>query len=156
MNRRQFLHIASTCLGAGGIAGMLLTDNRGHPLQSSHQAQPSSREQFDAAEARRTFQHLENAGFTPREALYWERSGANRIRCTLCPTFCELRPYERGHCRVRFGLENRLVTVVYGKPCSVAIDPIEKKPVFHLLPGSTSFSFATAGCLLRCRYCQNW
>ncbi|HEY9071222.1 MAG TPA: AmmeMemoRadiSam system radical SAM enzyme, partial [Candidatus Ozemobacteraceae bacterium] len=91
-----------------------------------------------------------------REAMYWEKTPDGRIRCTLCPRFCTLLPFERGFCRARISLENRLGTLVYGRPCSVAIDPIEKKPVFHFLPGSSAFSIATAGCLFGCRYCQNW
>lgn len=111
---------------------------------------------YDLSVARRQLQAIEAQGFPAHDALYWEKTASGLIRCTLCPTFCELRPFERGRCRVRVSLENRLATLVYGRPCSAAVDPIEKKPVFHLLPGSGSFSIATAGCLLGCRYCQNW
>lgn len=158
MNRRQFLNACCSCLGVGGIAGMLWNSYGSHFIAnpSGPPSTPVERDRFDTAEARRTFLNLEKLGFSGREAKYWEKTSRGRVRCTLCPTYCELRPYERGHCRVRFSLENRIVTVVYGKPCSIAVDPIEKKPVFHLLPGTTSFSLATAGCLLGCRYCQNW
>lgn len=78
------------------------------------------------------------------------------VVCTLCPHGCELAEGERGHCRVRENRDGRLRLLVYGKPCAVHVDPIEKKPMFHVLPGSRSFSIATAGCNLRCKFCQNW
>jgi pyruvate formate lyase activating enzyme len=78
------------------------------------------------------------------------------IRCELCPKECALGPWQRGDCRVRISDGEKLVTLVYGKPCAVHVDPIEKKPMFHFLPGSGSFSIATAGCNLHCKYCQNW
>ncbi len=63
---------------------------------------------------------------------------------------------DRGDCRARMNIDGKLQTLVYGKPCAVHIDPIEKKPLFHYLPGTGSFSIATAGCNLHCMYCQNW
>lgn len=78
------------------------------------------------------------------------------VQCTLCPRRCRLQENMRGDCRVRINLLGRLQTLVYGNPCSVHIDPIEKKPIFHMLPGTASFSIATAGCNLHCKYCQNW
>lgn len=78
------------------------------------------------------------------------------IRCELCPKECTLGPWQRGDCRVRISDGEKLVTLVYGKPCAVNIDPVEKKPMFHFLPGSGAFSLATAGCNLHCKYCQNW
>jgi pyruvate formate lyase activating enzyme len=78
------------------------------------------------------------------------------IECQLCPRHCQLREGERGNCRARMHLDGKLMSLVYGKPCSVHVDPIEKKPLFHVLPGSGSFSIATAGCNGHCKYCQNW
>jgi len=78
------------------------------------------------------------------------------IRCELCPRECVLGPWQRGDCRVRISDGEKLVTLVYGKPCAVNVDPVEKKPMFHFLPGSSAFSIATAGCNLHCTYCQNW
>jgi len=63
---------------------------------------------------------------------------------------------DRGDCRARMNIDGKLQTLVYGKACAVHVDPIEKKPLFHYLPGSNSFSIATAGCNLHCMYCQNW
>ncbi len=78
------------------------------------------------------------------------------VECTLCPRRCKLIDGQRGDCRVRINLEGKLQTLVFGNPCSVHIDPIEKKPFYHVLPGTRSFSIATAGCNLHCKYCQNW
>lgn len=78
------------------------------------------------------------------------------VKCTLCPKECRLAHAQRGDCRVRVNLEGKLMTLVFGKPGAVHIDPIEKKPMFHVLPGSTAFSLATAGCNLHCKFCQNW
>ncbi|MBN1283214.1 MAG: AmmeMemoRadiSam system radical SAM enzyme [Proteobacteria bacterium] len=78
------------------------------------------------------------------------------VRCELCFRFCRLRPGERGDCRVRYNLDGELVSLVYGRPCAVHVDPIEKKPLYHFLPGSRSFSIATAGCNGHCVFCQNW
>ncbi len=78
------------------------------------------------------------------------------VRCSLCPRECELAHLERGDCRVRVNHEGRLVTLIFGKPCAVHVDPIEKKPLFHFLPATGSFSIATAGCNLHCKFCQNW
>ena len=74
----------------------------------------------------------------------------------LCPKRCQLVEGERGDCKVRLNLEGKLKTLVHGKPCAVHVDPIEKKPLSHVLPGSGSFSIATAGCNLHCKFCQNW
>lgn len=79
-----------------------------------------------------------------------------KVKCELCPHGCLLAEGQRGDCRVRVNIDGKLQTLVYGNPCSVHIDPIEKKPLFHVLPGSDSFSIATAGCNLHCKYCQNW
>jgi pyruvate formate lyase activating enzyme len=77
------------------------------------------------------------------------------VRCGLCPHRCVLAEGERGLCRVRENRGGKLYTLVYGNPCAINIDPIEKKPFFHFLPGTLAFSLATAGCSLRCKYCQN-
>jgi len=78
------------------------------------------------------------------------------VRCNLCPHGCFIAEGERGHCRVRENRGGRLFSVVYGNPCAVHVDPIEKKPFYHFLPTAAAFSLATAGCNLRCLYCQNW
>ena len=78
------------------------------------------------------------------------------VQCNLCPHRCIIADGERGTCRVRENRGGRLYSMVYGNPCAVHIDPIEKKPFYHFLPTIPTFSLATAGCNLRCLYCQNW
>jgi len=81
---------------------------------------------------------------------------SNRVQCVLCPHMCLLDPGQRGRCRVRLNADGELVSLVYGRPVAVHVDPVEKKPLFHFLPGADVFSIATAGCNLRCDFCQNW
>ena len=78
------------------------------------------------------------------------------VRCSLCPHHCIIADGKRGLCRTRENRAGRLYSMAYGNPCAVHIDPIEKKPFFHFLPTAAAFSLATAGCNLRCLYCQNW
>jgi pyruvate formate lyase activating enzyme len=78
------------------------------------------------------------------------------VKCLLCPTECVLEDYQVGSCRVRINRDDRLLSLVYGKPCAVHVDPIEKKPIFHMTPGAAVYSIATAGCNLTCKFCQNW
>ena len=78
------------------------------------------------------------------------------VQCELCPKECLIEPGQSGECRVRINIDGVLRTVVYGYPCSIHIDPIEKKPLFHFLPGTKILSLATVGCNLHCRNCQNW
>jgi pyruvate formate lyase activating enzyme len=79
-----------------------------------------------------------------------------RVQCEMCPNDCVLENGQRSRCRTRINKDGVLHSLVYGKPCAVHVDPIEKKPLFHFLPGTTSFSLATAGCVLSCKFCQNW
>lgn len=93
---------------------------------------------------------------SPREAKYYQSLKDQMVQCALCPRRCLLAPGNRSFCRARMNQEGKLMTLVYGNPCAVHLDPIEKKPLFHFLPGTTVFSLATAGCNLRCNFCQNW
>jgi len=79
-----------------------------------------------------------------------------KVQCELCPKQCIIAPGQSGECRVRVNLDGQLKTVVYGYPCAVNIDPVEKKPLFHFLPGTPILSIATVGCNLHCKNCQNW
>jgi len=90
------------------------------------------------------------------EARFYEKLKENRIRCDLCPNKCEVGDQERGYCGVRENRNGTYVTLVYGNPCAKHIDPIEKKPLFHFLPGTHAYSIATAGCNIECLFCQNW
>ncbi len=90
-----------------------------------------------------------------KEALLYEKAAGGKVVCGLCAHRCRIAPGKRGICGVRENRDGRLMTLVYGKAVSQAVDPIEKKPLYHFLPGSSSFSVATAGCNFRCRFCQN-
>ena len=79
-----------------------------------------------------------------------------RVQCELCPKGCVIGPGQSGDCRIRVNLEGRLTAVTYGFPCSVHVDPMEKKPLYHFLPGTSILSLATVGCNLHCKNCQNW
>ena len=89
------------------------------------------------------------------EARYWTTEG-DRVACHLCPRECRLRDGQRGYCFVRANEGGRLVLTTYGRSSGFCIDPIEKKPLAHFLPGTSVLSFGTAGCNLGCRFCQNW
>jgi len=78
------------------------------------------------------------------------------VQCELCPKNCLIEPGQSGECRVRINVDGVLRTVVYGYPCSIHIDAVEKKPLFHFLPGTGILSVATVGCNLHCKNCQNW
>ena len=91
-----------------------------------------------------------------REASYYEKLDHKKIRCLLCPRECVVDDRERGYCGVRENRDGTYYTLVYARPCTYHIDPIEKKPLFHFYPGSLAFSIATAGCNLNCKFCQNW
>jgi len=90
-----------------------------------------------------------------KEAMFWEAGEGGRVRCGLCQHRCLIAPGERGLCEVRENRDGRLVSLVYGQPSAKAVDPIEKKPLYHVLPGSRAFSIGTVGCNLRCLHCQN-
>ncbi|HEX7625264.1 MAG TPA: AmmeMemoRadiSam system radical SAM enzyme [Anaeromyxobacteraceae bacterium] len=88
-------------------------------------------------------------------ARYYELED-QRLRCTLCPRACLLSPGQAGFCYVRKNVAGELVSLAYGRTTGFALDPIEKKPLYHFYPGSQVLSFGTAGCNLGCRFCQNW
>ncbi|SRR6056297_10599 len=90
-----------------------------------------------------------------KEAEYYIRTPRGP-KCQLCPNECNIKEGEVGDCRTRVTEDNTLYSIVYGNPCSMHIDPIEKKPLFHFYPQSRAFSVATAGCNLACLNCQNW
>ncbi|MGB9837029.1 MAG: AmmeMemoRadiSam system radical SAM enzyme [Candidatus Saccharicenans sp.] len=133
-NRRNFLKCS--LLGTG----LLLTG----------QSRAASKSLFSASPL------LPGSELSRVEARYYEKLPDREIKCNLCPRFCQLGDKERGFCGVRENQNGRYYTLVYGKVASLNVDPIEKKPFFHFLPGSLAFSLATAGCNLSCRFCQNW
>jgi pyruvate formate lyase activating enzyme len=90
------------------------------------------------------------------EAMYYRKLEHKEIECELCPRECRVGDRERGYCGCRENQGGTYYTLVHSRPCSAHVDPIEKKPLFHFLPGTQSFSIATAGCNLNCKFCQNW
>jgi pyruvate formate lyase activating enzyme len=90
-----------------------------------------------------------------QEATLYERLAEGKVRCQLCAHRCVIAPGKRGICGVRENREGTLYSLVYGQVIAQAVDPIEKKPLFHFYPGSTAFSIATVGCNFRCVFCQN-
>jgi pyruvate formate lyase activating enzyme len=91
-----------------------------------------------------------------KEAMFYERESGEQVRCSLCRFRCLIRDGARGICAVRENRGGTLYSLVYGKLCAEHVDPIEKKPLFHVMPGSRSYSIATAGCNFHCRHCQNY
>jgi pyruvate formate lyase activating enzyme len=87
---------------------------------------------------------------------YWHRTGDGRVQCDVCPRHCQLREGQRGLCFVRACEGGAVVLTSYGRSSGFCVDPIEKKPLNHFLPGTPVLSFGTAGCNLACRFCQNW
>lgn len=87
---------------------------------------------------------------------YWHLLDDGRVQCDLCPRECKLHEGQQGLCFVRANQNNELVLTTYGRSSGFCIDPIEKKPLNHFLPGTPVFSFGTAGCNLACKFCQNW
>jgi pyruvate formate lyase activating enzyme len=87
---------------------------------------------------------------------YWHTLDDGRVQCDLCPRFCKLHEGQQGLCFVRANQGGAIVLTSYGRSSGFCIDPIEKKPLNHFLPGTPVFSFGTAGCNLACKYCQNW
>ena len=98
------------------------------------------------------------AGRHPGEAAarWWSTESDGRIECHLCPRACRLNPGDRGFCFVRINRDGQMVLDTYGRSTGFCIDPIEKKPLNHFLPGTPVLSFGTAGCNLGCKFCQNW
>jgi pyruvate formate lyase activating enzyme len=99
---------------------------------------------------------LDGAAGTTHPAHWWHALGDGRIQCDLCPRDCKLHEGQRGLCFVRQRVGHQMVLTTYGRSSGFCIDPIEKKPLNHFHPGSSVFSFGTAGCNLACKFCQNW
>ena len=133
MTRREFLkRMGVTCFGLGLSSSII-------DLLSKSEAR--------AAKNEKAFLH---------EALFYKKIDETTVQCELCHRGCTLSDGYRSFCRAREPKEGKLYSLVYGQSCAVHIDPIEKKPLYHFLPGTPVFSIATAGCNFRCKYCQNW
>jgi pyruvate formate lyase activating enzyme len=101
---------------------------------------------------------LQKDGTPFKEALFYRKVDEKRksVACELCPRGCLIHDGDTGFCRARKNMGGKLYSLGYAHPCAIHVDPIEKKPFFNMLPKTLSFSFASAGCNLRCKFCQNW
>jgi pyruvate formate lyase activating enzyme len=93
---------------------------------------------------------------TLHEGRWWEAEPGNRVHCFLCPRHCHIHEGQSGFCFIRVNRGGKLYSLGYGSPAALQIDPIEKKPLNHFLPGTRVFSMGTAGCNMGCFFCQNW
>ena len=98
----------------------------------------------------------QDSDFPPVESKYYKKLADKKVECTLCPQGCKVADRERGACGVRENRDGKYYTLVHSRACSAHIDPIEKKPFFHFMPGTQAFSIATPGCNMSCKFCQNW
>ncbi len=100
--------------------------------------------------------YAESSELVLHPANYWEKREGGAVQCLLCPRKCSVSKGRRGFCTVRINKDGSLYTLGYANPVAVHIDPIEKKPFFHVSPGAEVYSLAVAGCNMRCVFCQNW
>jgi len=89
-------------------------------------------------------------------ARFWSAAAKGHVQCRLCARGCLLAEGQRGQCRSRMNVGGEMKSLVYGRPVSIHVDPIEKKPLYHFMPGAQAYSIGTTGCPLRCKFCQNW
>jgi pyruvate formate lyase activating enzyme len=149
ISRREVL-----LLGAGGLAAASC-GGAAYCYFRSRVAAATAAEIFKGDAPRgRLWRQWQERGWV-KEARHCLALGEN-IQCKLCPNECLLAPEDRGRCRNRVHKEGKLYTLAYGNACAFHMDPIEKKPLFHFLPGTAAFSFAATGCGFRCLNCQNW
>ncbi|MGM0681498.1 MAG: AmmeMemoRadiSam system radical SAM enzyme [Thermodesulfobacteriota bacterium] len=98
----------------------------------------------------------EKPGKFSHEGFLYSKLENNRVKCNICPNQCLLAPGDRSVCRSKVNIDGTLYSLAYGNPCTMHLDPVEKKPLFHFKPKTTTFSIATTGCNFRCLNCQNW
>ena len=163
-SRRRFLKYGIcglACVGAGGAGAYYLVKRGGSPVadvMSAVQSVTTSLTTTDVfkndAPRGRLWELWQKRGWV-REARHYLKLGRN-VQCKLCPNECLLEPEDRSRCRNRVNKDGTLYTLSYGNACSLNLDPIEKKPLLHFLPGTDVFSFASSGCGFRCLNCQNW
>jgi len=137
-------------LGIAGLAGVSLTRLCGATIGAEGTGQSGN-----PGSAKEDSWTLWRKRGWVKEARHYERIGKN-VECKLCPNNCMLAPGERSRCRNKVNRDGTLYTMAYGNPCTFHVDPVEKKPLYHFLPGTKTFSLATAGCVFRCLNCQNW
>lgn len=91
-----------------------------------------------------------------KEAYFYKKLENNLVQCTICPRKCVIKPESKGFCNTRENRDGKLYSLIYGRVSAMAIDPIEKKPLFHFWPSSPTFSISSVGCSFKCPWCQNW
>ncbi len=146
ISRREFLTNCARLAPIIGGAGIILSDPFWQGLLSNGD--------LGLAFAGNSMDELVRSA--PRARYWTSLHKDNAVRCFLCPHDCIIGDGERGKCRTRVNVEGGLRSLVYGRPVSIHVDPIEKKPFYHFLPGAEAYSLATAGCPLQCKCCQNW
>jgi len=144
-NRRKFLAQAAT--GSAVVLGNSLSGKRLGLFGPCDRSWPLCAATASEGAAR---------GDTPGEVMFYDRLDDKAVQCQTCFRSCTVMPGGRGFCRTRENRDGKYVSLVYGKPSAVQIDPIEKKPLYHMLPGTQVMSLGTAGCNFKCRHCQNW
>ncbi len=151
ISRRAFLRCGLA--GACGLGLLTMLGQSGESLLSGLGVQPAFAQDeatlLQDAVAEKSEKYV-------AEARFYEKLAELKVKCTLCPRECQVADRERGYCGVRENRGGEYKTLVYNRPCSANPDPIEKKPLFHFLPGTAAFSIATAGCNIECKFCQNW
>jgi pyruvate formate lyase activating enzyme len=149
ISRRDFLTNCVRLAPIIGGAGIVLSDPFWQGLLSGGD--------FGVALAGNSADAIDALVQSAPRARYWTSLHKdNAVRCFLCPHNCIIGDGERGKCRTRVNVKGGLRSLVYGRPVSIHVDPIEKKPFYHFLPGAEAYSLATAGCPLQCKCCQNW
>jgi pyruvate formate lyase activating enzyme len=156
LSRRTFLAATARAASAAGIAVSPVAawaESMAGPGQDLLRTSPKARYWTTAALA-----GADCAACHPRSptAAKPHAHDPATVRCLLCAQGCDIRAGQSGRCRARANVGGELRSLVYGRPAAVHLDPIEKKPFYHFLPGSSALSFGTSGCPLRCRFCQNW
>lgn len=170
ISRRNFLRTALQWTPACAGAGVFLCGPLRAPVPGAESARPADsrasrlEEVLRTAPVARYWISTNSGGLNcsrcheevpdPPEESFQHRK--NIVKCLLCARGCTLLDGQRGACRARLNVDGELRSLVYGRPLSVHVDPIEKKPFYHFLPGTNAFSLSTSGCPLRCKFCQNW
>jgi len=141
LDRRSFMKCAlasGAALGGGAALGLTSVAQPAAAMPAGAAADPEDEAHFVV------------------EAKFYQKLPNRKIKCKLCPRECAVGDKERGYCGVRENRGGVYYTLVHSRVCAAHVDPIEKKPLFHYLPGTTAFSIATAGCNVNCKFCQNW
>ncbi len=135
---------------------MSLDRRRFAALLAAGAASAVSLREVGAATKHRVGEIIEGEDLPAREASWYRKLEEDRVECELCPQACTVADAERGTCGVRENRRGIYYTLVHSLACSVHADPVEKKPLFHVMPGELALSYATAGCNVECKFCQNW